>query len=104
MNLNINRTWKCWGIFSIGWLVLTEGAFILSEKFRDVDWIMYPSLFIMLLCAAIGPGAIVLLFPPMAKLDGKPWMITKIPIVLGYVVCFLLIRLFSMLFFQLNIL
>ena len=92
--------WKHWGLFTAGWYILTFGVFFLSEKFKDVDAVLYPSVFILIFSMLFGPALIgtMLPLPKTAELA----RLRRIVLFVTYVVCYLSMRGLSLLCFRLH--
>ena len=95
-------TWKHWGILTAGWFLITFGVFFLSEKFKDVDAVIYPCVFILIFSMLIGPGMIGAMLPLPKTQDGAK--LRSIAPFISYVVCFLVMRGLSLLCFRMGIL
>lgn len=95
MEHKTNWSWKCWWLFTTGWFILTAGVLFLSEKFNDIDAILYPSVFILILSMLIGPGTIGILLPlPFTQ---EALLVRRVAPFISYCVCFFLMRMFYLL-------
>ncbi len=54
---------RYWVLNVIVWFCMTFGLFVISEKFRDVNWVLYPSVFLLIMSLLLGPGTLALLTP-----------------------------------------
>lgn len=97
-----NKEWTNWCIMAVIWFLGTFGVFFLSEKCKDVDAVMYPSVFILILSMLVGPGMIAMMLPPPKNADQAE--LRKVAPFISYVVCFLAMRGLSLLCFRLGFL
>ena len=51
---------KQWLMLTIGWFILTPGVFFLSERFMDIEIILYPSVLLLLVSMIFGFDAIAI--------------------------------------------
>ena len=56
--------WSQWSLLAGGWLIVTFILFYLSERFKDIDAVLYPSVFLLILSMLLGPGLIAGMLPP----------------------------------------
>ena len=83
---------KQWIGMVIGWFVITLTAFAMSEVYKDT-WVIYPSVFILILFCLIGPGVLGKLIPPeIVPPDSR---LRPVLPFLAYVICLLSVREFS---------
>ena len=82
--------WKHWGIFTACWFLGTFGVFFLREKFKDVDAVIYPSVFILIFSLLIGPGMIGLLIPLPRNEDYV--RLREVSVFVSYFICYMAMR------------
>lgn len=82
---------KQWIGMVIGWFVITFTVFALSEIFKDT-WVIYPSVFILILFSLIGPGVLGATVPPEIVPLGS--RLRPILPFLAYIICLVSVRLF----------
>ena len=62
--VNEPLTFKQWILISLTIYGVMVGAFLASEFFKNVDVILYPSVFFLIAFSLIGPGTIIAALPP----------------------------------------
>ena len=78
---------KHWALLTAEWFIGTFGVFFLSEKFRNVDAVHYPCVFLFILSMLLGPGAIGAMLPLPKNADQAA--LRRAAPFLTYVACYL---------------
>lgn len=91
---------KQWLLLTIGWFILTPGVFFLSERFMDIDIILYPSVLLLLVSMIFGPTLIGVLMP--LPFTPKWNRARRFVVFLTYFVCYVFIWLFARFCFMMN--
>lgn len=80
-------TWKHFLLTLAGWYLLTFTAFFMSEKYKDVNWIVYPCVFILIFSMLLGPAVVGAMTPlPKTPQEGESRYV--MPLVI-YAVCWI---------------
>ncbi len=54
---------KKWLVAVLLWYLVTFGVFYLSERFNDIDAVLYPSVLVLIFCCLVGPYCVGMMCP-----------------------------------------
>jgi len=95
-------TFRQWLMLALTIYAIEVGVFIASELFKNTEYLIYPSVFILILTCLIGPGVIAGTFPPeTAEKHPNAALIVRI---CAYPFCLLSLRLIYIVLHSLGLL
>ncbi|MBR6420365.1 MAG: hypothetical protein IKS42_08515 [Oscillospiraceae bacterium] len=92
--------WSQWSLLAGGWLIVTFILFYLSERFKDIDAVLYPSVFLLILSMLLGPGLIAGMLPPPKTPEDAA--LRRIAPFFSYIICYALIAGLTRLFLRMG--